>query len=128
MREGPLAELFRATEAAQRQAEGTEKPAEEAPPSAAPEPELPQERTVEHVPDFIAEEQPQPQPQAAAAAPAVPAEPEIAAPEPPPAVAPEPERPRERPYEPPRSFLSRCPSPHRGSSTRRGRTAPRTSP
>ncbi|MDF2751346.1 MAG: hypothetical protein K0T00_2522, partial [Gaiellaceae bacterium] len=89
MREGPLAELFRATEAAQRQAEGTEKPPEDAPQPAAPEPELPQERTVEHVPDFIAEEPEQPQPQAAAAAPAVPVEPEIAAPEPPPAVAPE---------------------------------------
>ena len=30
MREGPLAELFRATEAAQRQAEGKEAPAERA--------------------------------------------------------------------------------------------------
>ena len=111
MREGPLAELFRATEAAQRQAEGTEKPPEDAPQPAAPEPELPQERTVEHVPDFIAEEPEQPQPQAAAAAPAVPVEPEIAAPEPPPAVAPELERPRERPYEPPRSFLEPLPEP-----------------
>jgi cell division protein FtsZ len=54
MREGPLAELFRATEAAQRQAEGKEAPAEE-----------PQEKTVEHVPDFAKEE-----PRAAASAPA----------------------------------------------------------
>jgi cell division protein FtsZ len=48
MREGPLAELFRATEAAQRQAEKTED---------APEPEAqatePQEETVEHVPEFV---------------------------------------------------------------------------
>ena len=55
MREGPLAELFRATEAAQRQGEGTEKPPADAPPPAAVEPEQPQERTVEHVPDFLAE-------------------------------------------------------------------------
>ena len=44
MREGPLAELFRATEAAQRQAEETP---EAAPP--APTPEETQEMTVEHV-------------------------------------------------------------------------------
>src|SRR5437660_4239395 len=47
MREGPLAELFRATEAAQKQAEKGE-------PQAAPPPEAlePQEETVEHVPEF----------------------------------------------------------------------------
>ena len=54
MREGPLAELFRATEAAQRQAE--QRAAEEAgqqPPAAesAP-PGEPEERTVEHVPSW----------------------------------------------------------------------------
>src|SRR3990170_2152800 len=49
MREGPLAELFRATEAAQRQAEGQEP----APPAVTPE--EPQEKTVEHVPDFATE-------------------------------------------------------------------------
>jgi cell division protein FtsZ len=54
MREGPLAELFRATEAAQRQAEqraeGEPPPAEDAgAPSAPAEPE---ERTVEHVPSW----------------------------------------------------------------------------
>jgi cell division protein FtsZ len=49
MREGPLAELFRATEAAQRQAEGGE-PAPEAP--AQPAPEEPDERTVDHVPSW----------------------------------------------------------------------------
>ena len=47
MREGPLAELFRATEAAQRQAEGEPAPAE---PEAAPK--EPEERTVEHVPSW----------------------------------------------------------------------------
>ena len=47
MREGPLAELFRATEAAQKQAEKGE-------PGAVPPPEAlePQEETVEHVPEF----------------------------------------------------------------------------
>jgi cell division protein FtsZ len=47
MREGPLAELFRATEAAQKQAEKGE-------PEAVPPPEAlePQEETVEHVPEF----------------------------------------------------------------------------
>jgi cell division protein FtsZ len=57
MREGPLAELFRATEAAQRQGEqGGEEPAEaeaagRAAPVPAPKPE-PDERTVEHVPSW----------------------------------------------------------------------------
>jgi cell division protein FtsZ len=46
MREGPLAELFRATEAAQKQAEKGEA---DAPPPEALEP---QEETVEHVPAF----------------------------------------------------------------------------
>ena len=98
MREGPLAELFRATEAAQRQAEQGQ---EAAPP--APTPEEPQEMTVEHVPDFAQEEA-----SAAASAPA-PAEP--AAPEETPTAAepeasviaqPAPPPPREQPvYEPP---------------------------
>jgi hypothetical protein len=43
MREGPLAELFKATEAAQRQAEQTD----ESPPA-----EEPHESTVEHVPSW----------------------------------------------------------------------------
>jgi len=55
MREGPLAELFRATEAAQRQAEqgGTPEgaPAEGSAPAQPPAPE-PEERTVEHVPSW----------------------------------------------------------------------------
>jgi cell division protein FtsZ len=75
MREGPLAELFRATEAAQRQTEG------EAPPSA--EPEQPDERTVEHIPTWEEE--------AASEAPTTV--------QPPP--APPPPRPRERVEEPP---------------------------
>jgi cell division protein FtsZ len=45
MREGPLAELFRATEAAQRQAEGEA-------PAAEPTPQEPDERTVDHVPSW----------------------------------------------------------------------------
>ncbi len=52
MREGPLAELFRATEAAQRQAEGEPGPepaAGEAPAAPATEPD---ERTVDHVPSW----------------------------------------------------------------------------
>ena len=59
MREGPLAELFRATEAAQRQAEQRQRAASRL------TPEEPQEKTVEHVPDFAKEE-----PRAAAPAPA----------------------------------------------------------
>jgi len=51
MREGPLAELFRATEAAQRQAEGEAPPAGE-PAAAAPPAEEPDERTVDHVPSW----------------------------------------------------------------------------
>jgi cell division protein FtsZ len=49
MREGPLAELFRATEAAQRQAEGRPEEPEQA---QAPEPAEPDERTVDHVPSW----------------------------------------------------------------------------
>src|ERR1700704_39116 len=51
MREGPLAELFRATEAAQRQAEGEpeQPPAAAETGAAANEPD---ERTVDHVPSW----------------------------------------------------------------------------
>src|SRR6266513_2043660 len=56
MREGPLAELFRATEAAQKQAEQrgeTEQSPPEDAATAAPEaPAEPDERTVEHVPSW----------------------------------------------------------------------------
>jgi cell division protein FtsZ len=48
MREGPLAELFRATEAAQRQAEQEQRQGEGTPPP----PSEPEERTVEHVPTW----------------------------------------------------------------------------
>jgi len=58
MREGPLAELFRATEAAQRQAEG-QAPDE---PPATPAQEEPEERTVEHVPTWEESRAEQPAP------------------------------------------------------------------
>ena len=58
MREGPLAELFRATEAAQRQAEGQ---APEEPP-ATPAQEEPEERTVEHIPTWEESRAEQPAP------------------------------------------------------------------
>jgi len=114
MREGPLAELFRATEAAQRQAEGAEPPADEqapaeaAAPPAAAVPEEPQERTVEHVPDFARPEpvrEPEPAPAPVAAAPAP-----VAPPAPAPPVTTPPAPARERVYEPP-SFLEAMPEP-----------------
>jgi cell division protein FtsZ len=56
MREGPLAELFRATEAAQKQAEqrgeGGEAPPEDVAAEAPAAPAEPDERTVEHVPSW----------------------------------------------------------------------------
>src|SRR2546428_8574214 len=77
MREGPLAELFKATEAAQRQQE------QGAP--AAP-PEEPHESTVEHVPTWEDEvETPTPPRADPALEPAPPAP--VASPEPPPAPA-----------------------------------------
>ena len=86
MREGPLAELFRATEAAQRQAEGQPPPAEPEARSAEKEPE---ERTVEHVPSWE---------EARAETPAPPAP--TPPPTPPPPV-PEPTPPAPRPVPPP---------------------------
>jgi cell division protein FtsZ len=56
MREGPLAELFRATEAAQRQAEQEGRAPEPVPPVE------PQEETVEHAPPFDVLEAPVPPP------------------------------------------------------------------
>src|SRR5579859_6630375 len=82
MREGPLAELFRATEAAQRQAEGQ---APEEPP-ATPAQDEPEERTVEHVPTWeetARTEAPAPPPPRAAAPPPA-APPPVQAPPPPP--------------------------------------------
>ena len=67
MREGPLAELFRKTEAAQRAQEG----AEAEPQPVDPRAEAALDETVEHVPDFAKE----PEPVASAAPVAVPAEP-----------------------------------------------------
>ncbi len=61
MREGPLAELFRATEAAQRQ--HADKPEPEPAPAAKVAPVEPLEETVEHAPPFeplAAEPEPQP--------------------------------------------------------------------
>ncbi|HVA00002.1 MAG TPA: cell division protein FtsZ [Gaiellaceae bacterium] len=94
MREGPLAELFRATEAAQRQAEGEPAPAE---PEAAPK--EPEERTVEHVPSWE-------EARAEAPAPAPPAPtPPPPLPPPPPAPVPPPQPPAPPPpqirHEPP---------------------------
>ena len=73
MREGPLAELFRATEAAQKQAEkeGREPEPEPEPQQAeaapaetppAPTPVEPPEKTVEHVPEWEQEAPPPPPP------------------------------------------------------------------
>src|SRR5438045_2851097 len=98
MREGPLAELFKATEAAQRQAEQQQ----EAP--GAEKHEEPQEATVEHVPAWEDEvEAPAPPPPPRYEAPVRAPEPEAAAPayEPPHAPEPEPEPVREREPEPP---------------------------
>jgi hypothetical protein len=57
MREGPLAELFRATEAAQRQQEGKPDEAPSKAPAQKRVPEAPLDPTVEHVPDFVAEQE-----------------------------------------------------------------------
>jgi cell division protein FtsZ len=84
MREGPLAELFRATEAAQRQAEQQAKEEE------APKAEEPEERTVEHVPTWE---------EAARTEPAAPPPPR-AVPPPPVAPPPPPEPPVTRYIEP----------------------------
>jgi cell division protein FtsZ len=129
MREGPLAELFRATEAAQRaqreQEPEAEAPAREQEPERAPteavQPELPLapedvtlEATVEHVYDFDVE-RPEPLERRPAPASAPAPEPEVVrpapvarAPEPAVAPAPEPETVRElepvvEPYQPPAS-------------------------
>src|SRR5215208_8445041 len=82
MREGPLAELFRATEAAQ-QTQGEQQQISEPPLT-------PQEETVPHVPDFVRDD-----PAAASTAPPPPSEaaappppPPVSAPAPPPASAP----------------------------------------
>jgi cell division protein FtsZ len=58
MREGPLAELFRKTEAAQRAQEAG---AAEPEPPADPRAEAALDETVEHVPDFAREPEPEPE-------------------------------------------------------------------
>jgi cell division protein FtsZ len=79
MREGPLAELFRKTEAAQR-AEGTAAEAQHQPPEEegldpARRAQVALDETVEHVHDFVEPEtQPQPPPEPAPAEPEVPPE------------------------------------------------------
>jgi cell division protein FtsZ len=101
MREGPLAELFRATEAAQRQAEREETAGEAPPQPPAEEPPVtPHEETVEHVPTFERTSAPAPPPVT-----------------PPPVERePEPERPQlaavpEPRYEPPVTRLEPLPEP-----------------
>jgi cell division protein FtsZ len=108
MREGPLAELFRATEAAQRQAE--REAAGETSPQTPEEsaPIEPHEETVEHVPTFERSAPPAPQPPVT---PPVTPEPE---PERPPLAAvppPEPEPERVPRYEPPVTRLEPLPEP-----------------
>src|SRR3954469_17732974 len=99
MREGPLAELFRATEAAQRQAEKKGRTDE------APSPAEPPEQTVEHVPEWVQEAQPAPPPDPV----------QLPERKPPPEPKPEPKREPERarieplPEPPPR--LHRVPEP-----------------
>jgi len=97
MREGPLAELFRATEAAQRQSEG--EPAEAPPAPAAEEPD---ERTVDHVPSWEeaargAVPSPGPDPTPGPPAP----DPQPPAPRPDPIPAPDPDPPQMRVAPPP---------------------------
>jgi cell division protein FtsZ len=86
MREGPLAELFRATEAAQRQTaregageeQGTKEPQQQPP---GEQPVTPHEETVEHVPTFERPEPPPVTPPPVSAPPTVPAPPASAEPE-----------------------------------------------
>ena len=59
MREGPLAELFRKTEAAQRAQEAAAEPALE--PPVDPRAEAALDETVEHVPDFAKAPEPEPE-------------------------------------------------------------------
>jgi cell division protein FtsZ len=119
MREGPLAELFRATEAAQRQAEKEGRTDEAAPETpAVPSPAEPPEQTVEHVPEWVEEAKPKPEPvRLPERKPEPEAEPQ---PEPvlPPAAAraeakpkPAPERPKLEPLPEPPPRLHRVPEP-----------------
>ncbi len=108
MREGPLAELFRATEAAQRQAEKEgrtqkqEAKADAADAKAAPSPAEPPEQTVEHVPEWHEEAAPAPPPP--------PSEP-VRLPERPPEPRREPTPPKLEPLPEPPPRLHRVPEP-----------------
>ena len=102
MREGPLAELFRATEAAQKQAE-KEGRTEEPEPAASPV--EPPEQTVEHVPEWMEEAAPQEPPEPVRLPERKP-EPETKPP-----AAREPERPRLEPLPEPPPRLHRVPEP-----------------
>ncbi|GIU95477.1 MAG: hypothetical protein KatS3mg012_1934 [Gaiellaceae bacterium] len=62
LREGPLAELFRKTEAAQRAQDEGDAGTAGAPPERDPRAEAALEETVEHVPDFVRSAQPTPAP------------------------------------------------------------------
>ena len=116
MREGPLAELFRATEAAQRQAEKEGRTEEAAP---KPGPAEPPEQTVEHVPEWVDESKPEPvrlperaseptpKPEPAQPKAAKPPAPHAA----PPAPKKAPERPRLEPLPEPPPRLHRVPEP-----------------
>jgi cell division protein FtsZ len=103
MREGPLAELFRATEAAQKQAEqrgeGEQPPPEDAATAAPEAPAEPDERTVEHVPSWeeAGDETPTPSPEPMASPPLP--DPQPAAPSADPDPLPPPEAPDLRPVE-----------------------------
>jgi cell division protein FtsZ len=113
MREGPLAELFRATEAAQRQAQQEAEQGGEAAaaPSPAVPPEEPQEMTVEHVPDFAVDEARE-EVTASTEAPARRPERKQRAPEPEPvATVTEAPAKREPPYEPPVTRYESMPEP-----------------
>jgi cell division protein FtsZ len=104
MREGPLAELFRATEAAQRQAEREAAGETSSERAVEGEPVTPHEETVEHVPTF---ERTQP---AAPAAPTPTPTPVVPEPERPPLSA-VPEKRSEPRYEPPVARLEPLPEP-----------------
>ena len=109
MREGPLAELFRATEAAQKQAEqrgeGGEQPPEDAAAATPAAPTEPEERTVEHVPSWEEEvsvetpEPPTPSPEPTPGPPRP--DPQPPAPTPSPDPLPPPPPPDLRTFEPP---------------------------
>src|SRR3954471_21043166 len=101
MREGPLAELFRATEAAQRQGEGE-------PEAAATPATEPEERTVEHVPSW--EEASAPSPTPPTPSPPARTPPPRSRPPPPPVPPPDP-LPDPLPPEPPPQMRAPAPLP-----------------